>query len=128
MKRELRVKNYLRYADDFALIDCRKKYLEKLLPLIDNFLKNNLKLNLHPEKVFFKKWHSGVDWLGYNIFSYHIILRTKTKKRMLRKMALKKDELRRGIISVEKFSQSLNSYLGVLKHCRGRGLRRAMFA
>lgn len=71
-----------------------------------------------------RKTFQGVDFLGYLIFPHHIVLRTKTKKRILKKMALRKKELAAGKISAEKFNQSLQSYLGALNHCRGSSLKK----
>jgi hypothetical protein len=97
----------------------QKECLEYLLAQIEVFLKNNLKLDLHPNKIFLQKWHNGIDWLGYIVFPHHTILRTKTKRRMLKKVKAKKIELKRGKISAKSFNQSLQSYFGVLKHCCG---------
>ena len=82
MKRELKVKYYIRYADDFVILSEDKNYLENLLPKISDFLENNLKLQLHPDKIFIKTLASGVDFLGWVHFPYHRILRTSTKNRM----------------------------------------------
>jgi hypothetical protein len=122
-KRDLRIKYYLRYADDFIILDTEKERLEKLVPVLSDFLENNLKLQLHPDKLIIKKIHSGIDFLGYIVYPTHIILRNKTKKRMLKKIAAKKMELDTGIISAETFDNVLQSYLGMLAHCRGTGIR-----
>ena len=47
------------------------------------FLVNNLKLTMHPDKVFIKTISSGVDFLGWVHFSKHRVLRTSTKKECL---------------------------------------------
>jgi hypothetical protein len=60
-----------------------------------------------------------VDFLGYVSLPRYIVLRTKTKQRMLKKIRLKKRELENGLITKESFNQSLQSYLGILYHCRG---------
>lgn len=122
-KRDLGIKHYLRYADDFIILDIEKERLEKLVPVLGDFLENSLKLQLHPDKLIIKKIHSGIDFLGYIVYPTHIILRTKTKRRMLRKIAAKKRELDAGIISAETFDNTLQSYLGMLTHCRGMGIR-----
>jgi len=46
MKRELKVKYYIRYADDFVILSEDKKYLEELLLKISNFLEKELKLEI----------------------------------------------------------------------------------
>ncbi|OGI86443.1 hypothetical protein A3A01_01040 [Candidatus Nomurabacteria bacterium RIFCSPLOWO2_01_FULL_39_17] len=64
VKRGLKVKYYIRYADDFVILSEDGNYLEKILPEINNFLEKKLKLQLHPDKVFIKTLASGVDFLG----------------------------------------------------------------
>ncbi|MFH1608979.1 MAG: reverse transcriptase/maturase family protein, partial [Patescibacteria group bacterium] len=51
VKHKLKVKYYIRYADDFVALSKDKKYLEDILIEIKNFLETKLKLNLHPNKV-----------------------------------------------------------------------------
>jgi hypothetical protein len=125
VKRELRVKNYLRYTDDFVLLSRDRAEIEHVLPLIRDFLLRDLGLDLHPTKVFFRKWHQGVDFLGYNHFPYFRILRTKTKKRMLRKLKKRREEFEEESEKDDSnLCQTVASYLGVLSHARGRGLAR----
>lgn len=123
IKRGLREKYYIRYADDFLILNTDKERLKKLISIVGDFLQINLKLHLHSDKISIRKIHQGIDFLGAVIFPSHIILRTKTKKRMLRKIAEKKRELDAGIISAETFDDTLQSYLGMLTHCRGEEIR-----
>lgn len=111
MKHELKVKYYIRYADDFVVLNEDKKYLEELLPKISEFLEQKLKLNLHPDKVFIKTLFSGVDFLGWVHFPRYRILRTATKKRMFRKLSenLKKERV--------------ISYLGMLSYGNSHKLK-----
>lgn len=121
-KRELRIKNYLRYTDDFVLLSRDRTELERVLPLIRRFLLHDLDLDLHPAKVSFRKWHQGVDFLGYGHFPYYRVLRTKTKKRMIRKLRNQREEFEARAIDEDEVRQTVASYLGVLSHSRNRGL------
>lgn len=107
VKRRLGIKYYVRYADDFLILDQCRENLENLIPVLRDFLATNLKLELHPNKILLRKWHSGVDFLGYNSFPHHRVLRTKTKKRMFFKVAAK----------------NIASYLGVLSHANSYKLK-----
>lgn len=104
VKRRLKVKYYIRYADDFVIISEYKNYLEKLITEISEFLKSKLGLSLHPGKLYIKTLDSGVDFLGWVNFSKHRVLRTSTKRRMMR--------------NLEKSSKSgvVISYEGLLSH------------
>lgn len=126
IKNELKVAYYIRYADDFILLSQDRKYLENLLPVIDKFLKIKLDLELHPKKIIFRKFGGGVDFLGYIIFPYHILLRTKTKRRMLRKIKSKIVEFKAGKISENKVNETIQSYLGYLAHANTYEFRKEL--
>jgi retron-type reverse transcriptase len=110
MKNELKIKYYLRYADDFAIFSRDRKYLENLIPQIDRFLRERLKLTLHPKKVFIKSFASGVDFLGWVHFPDHRVLRTASKRRMFRGLKNNPTE------------QAFASYVGMLTHGNANGL------
>lgn len=122
MKHKLKVKDYLRYTDDFMVVSRDRKYLEGLIPEIESFLKENLKLELHPNKVIINKFRQGHDFLGYVVRPHHILMRTKTKKRMFKKIKLNSENYKKGLISKTKVEQSFQSYLGVLTHADAFGL------
>jgi retron-type reverse transcriptase len=105
MKHELRVMYYIRYADDFVIMSTDKKYLLDILKEIHVFLQSKLLLSLHPNKISIKTLSSGVDFLGWVHFFNHRVLRTATKKRMMRNMIMK-----------SKKQEIIQSYLGMLKH------------
>ena len=122
VKRELKEKYYLRYADDFVVLSCDKSHLEDLIVKLRSYLIDILDLELHPDKIILCKWSQGIDFLGYVTFPYYTVLRTKTKKRMLRKIRQNCRLLNRNEMSREKFDQVMQSYFGILSHCRSHGL------
>lgn len=111
IKHRLKAKYYIRYADDFVILSSDKASLIRDLQLVSNFLQNELKIELHPKKVFMKTAASGVDFLGWINFPHHAVLRTKTKRRMMSR------------IKKSPTPQNLASYLGLLKHGDTFGLR-----
>jgi hypothetical protein len=104
VKHKLKAKYYLRYADDFVFFSSRRAWLLDIVPQIENFLVEKLRLTLHPEKIILKTVTSGVDFLGWVHFPHHRILRKITKCRML--LRIRKNPK----------SETLQSYLGLLKH------------
>lgn len=116
IKHKLKVKNYARYTDDFVIVSDDKNYLEDLLPPIREFLKTELHLELHPKKVILRKHNRGIDFLGYVILPHHIKLRTKTKRKIPKKLRQNIALYRNGEISEISLKSSLASYLGVLSH------------
>ncbi len=124
IKHKLKVKYYIRYCDDFVVLNTEKGYLKELILQVNNFLKERLKLFLHQDKVIIRKHHQGIDFLGYVSFPYYRILRTKTKKRMFKKIRVRIKGLNQNKISKKSFNQTIQSYLGVLKHCNSHKLKR----
>ena len=89
IKHKLKIKYYIRYADDFVIFSDDRVWLGKLIPEIFHFLDSRLKLTLHPNKVSISTLASGVDFLGWVHFYEHRVLRTAAKRRMLRNIKAK---------------------------------------
>ena len=104
VKHKLKAKHYIRYADDFVFFSEDREVLKKLIPLIEEFLRVKLKLQLHPDKLFIKTLVSGVDFLGWVNFPYHKVLRTTTKRRMFKR------------IKEHPTPETFASYEGLLSH------------
>jgi retron-type reverse transcriptase len=104
IKHKLKTKFYIRYADDFVILSDNQDDLIRLLPKIEEFLQIDLKLKLHPDKVFIKTLASGIDFLGWIHFPHHRVLRTKTRRRIEQRISQKPNDKR------------LQSYLGLLQH------------
>jgi hypothetical protein len=100
VKHKLKAKYYIRYADDFVILSTDRQQLMNQLTTMKEFLKKELKLSLHPNKIILKTFASGIDFLGWVNFPKNRVLRTATKRRMLKKVREK----------------NLQSYLGLLKH------------
>lgn len=111
VKNELKEKYYIRYADDFVFLGRDKNHLENLIPKISTFLENELKLSLHPNKVFIKTISSGVDFLGWINFPKHRVLRTSTKRKMFRNLKGEPKE------------ETKSSYVGLLSHGNAHKLK-----
>ncbi len=104
VKHKLKAKNYVRYADDFVFLSHDKGWLESVVPRVQEFLQTNLKLSLHPNKLFLSSIGSGVDFLGWVNFPDHRILRVTTRSRMFAR------------INMHPTKETLQSYLGLLGH------------
>src|SRR3989338_8543301 len=103
MKHKLKVRHYIRYADDFVILS-DKQHLLEIVRYIALFLRERLKLELHPCKVSLATFASGIDFLGWVHFPDHRVLCGSTKRRMT---ARTRDCDNENVI---------NSYLGLLKH------------
>jgi len=105
IKHKLRIKYYLRYADDFVILDQNENILCSRINSLRQFLKNNLKIELHPEKIILRKLSWGIDFCGYIILPHYLLPRTKTKIRILKK-----------VLNQKTSNQALQSYLGYFSH------------
>jgi len=76
IKRELKVKKYVRYVDDFIIIGSSKEILLKQKTSIEKFLTNKLMLNLR-EDYKIKKVYTGIDFLGYIINKKYMLVRKR---------------------------------------------------
>lgn len=108
IKHRLRIKYYIRYADDFVILEANKSSFPYYVDAIREFLKEGLKLELHPNKIIIRKLDWGIDALGYIVLPHYILPRTKTRKRILKKIKQK--------IGSENSEQSLQSFLGYFSH------------
>ncbi len=70
VKRELKIKHYGRYVDDFFIIDKDKEKLKGLIKTIDQFLKINLDISIHPKKIYLQECNKGVHFLGAMVRPY----------------------------------------------------------
>ncbi len=104
VKHKLKIKYFVRYADDFVFLSRDKSFLKSLIPIVRSFLLFDLHLTLHPNKIFLKTIASGVDFLGWVHFTDHRVLRTVTKNRMYKR------------IQEHPTQETMQSYLGLLKH------------
>lgn len=110
-KHKLKAKYYIRYADDFVVFSEDHKRLNILLSQIQTFLLENLKLKLHPDKILTRTLASGVDFLGWAHFHDYRVLRTTTKRHMMKKL------------EVSNSPEALRSYLGLLTHGNAHKIR-----
>ena len=116
VKHVLRIKHYVRYTDDFLIVDNDPTKLEQLLAPIQDFLRKRLRLELHPDKVEIRRYSKGVDFLGYVSFPHFRLLRKKTEKRMFRKLDHIVTDHKRDAVTKGRAEASLNSYMGMLSH------------
>lgn len=120
LKEEKHIRYYHRYMDDMVIFGSSKEELHRLFYEINDYLQNNLKLQIKDNWQVFPTQIRGVDFLGYRFFGKYTLVRKRTYKRMKRKMLkyIKCDELN--------FNQkcSVVSYEGWLIHCDAHRLRK----
>ncbi len=77
-KRQLKIRYYLRYADDVVMLNQDKQQLLYWQQRIQEFLLQKLKLTLNPTKTKIASIYQGVDFVGYLVKPNRIYVRNKT--------------------------------------------------
>ncbi len=116
IKEQLKVKNYVRYMDDFVLLVPKKEEAKRLLVLIKEFLNKKLQLELNSKSKYFLN-KNGIDFCGYRIFETHILLRKRFKNKIKKKIKLWKHLIDNNKFIYSKFLLSVNSCKGHASHC-----------
>jgi len=125
VKQELRVKNYVRYCDDFLLFFNDKKELGNMAEKVRTFCKERLKLRLSKCDLF--PTSRGVDFLGYRHFpAGYLLLRKSTAKRMKQRARAIPYELKHGILTKERALSAVMSMKGWMKHANTHHLALTM--
>ncbi len=98
VEHELKPKAYLRYGDDFILIEQNKERLIALKTAATKFLKNHLKLVIHPtcEKIF--KARHGLKFLGVVMRPWERLLNRRNMKRSRLQLSVRNAASYRGLI------------------------------
>ncbi|MDO8517615.1 MAG: reverse transcriptase domain-containing protein [Nanoarchaeota archaeon] len=120
VKHKLRVKYYIRYVDDFVILHKSKEQLEEWKIKIDEFLKQELKLELHKEKSKIIPLSHGIDFVGFRNFYHFKLLR----KRNIRKIFIKIEKYKREEISKEKMLECFHGWDAYAKWANSYNLRR----
>ena len=113
VKHELKVKEYIRYMDDFAILAKSKEELHIIKHKIKAFLEEALKLELHKRKQWIFPASIGIDFLGYVIWQDHRRLRKRNIKRFINRLKIFEN---REDIPEEHIKGSLMSWKGYSQH------------
>ena len=116
IKRQLKIKNYVRYMDDFILILETKKECILLKRLIEKFLHERLKLELNSKSKYYPA-KMGVNFCGYRIFTTHRLLRNSSKKKIKKNIKTFNKLYHNNMLNINFAIQSINSWIGHASHC-----------
>ncbi len=124
--KELGLKFYGRYVDDFIIVHQDKDYLKSLIPQLSNFLHSTLQLTLHPKKIYLQHYSKGVKFLGTVIKPNRIYIANRTKGNFYYAIEKQNKVVRNHKPTKEEnaaFLSSMNSYLGIMKHYKSYKIR-----
>lgn len=117
------VNHYVRYCDDFIIFGHDKNKLLEDAEKIKRFLNEKLFLELPAGKTVFRKLKWGIDFCGSVILPNGILLRDRTKGRMLGTMTAAANKFDSGKISLSDLRKKFDSYFGLLSHCKAHNLK-----
>jgi len=118
VKKQLGEKSYIRYCDDFIILSNSRAQLSLLVSRLQVFLMDQLKLEMHPDKVIIRSLNSGIDFLGAVLLPYRMVPRTKTMNRIIKKSKKLFEQVKTGKLMTQRLKQSLSSYFGHLSHTK----------
>mgnify|MGYP001557949732 CR=1 FL=1 len=122
VKHKLKTKYYIRYVDDFVILHNSKEQLESWKQKISRFLKESLKLKLHPQKSRIISLSKGIDFVGFRNFYYFRLLR----KRNLENIYSKIKKYKNGELDKEKLLESFQGWNAYAKWANSYRLRRGV--
>ena len=127
VKEDLRCRYYIRYMDDFVVLEKDKARLHEVKAEMEDYLAGfRLKLHVHKCQIFPVK--DGTDFLGYQVFPTHRRLRPSSVRRARRRLRGLREDYDSGKIAWTDVNHSVQSWLGHVKHADTYGLRRAIFS
>jgi RNA-directed DNA polymerase len=106
VKHVLRIRHYVRYVDDFILLDQSPQRLNAALADIDAFLPSTLGVQLNPRKTILQPIERGIDFVGHVIKPWRRTTRPRTLRVAMQRIEAMPDG--------EVFEAG-NSYMGLLR-------------
>ncbi|MCD4666542.1 helix-turn-helix domain-containing protein [archaeon] len=116
IKHKLKVKYYIRYVDDFVILDSSAKKLEEYKEKINEFLTEKLDIKLHEDKSRILKLSKGINFLGLRIFPRHKLITRKNLEKFERNFKKLKLLYKEGIISHEKITEIFEGWLAYISN------------
>ena len=111
-----------RYVDDFATFSMEKDKLLLAIPKIREFLWEQLRLTLHPMKVYLQPVRHGFKFCGSVIKPGRVYAGNRTVGNAMN-MILHYNKLKNKETVAEEFVQRYNSYMGYLVHRNAYAIR-----
>ena len=118
IKRTLKIRHFVRYVDDVIILGADPKELSGIANQLERFVTDQLGVRFHPAKTHIQRAEQGINFVGYVIRPYARYLRRRTVSAAHRAAKIGGDTLQ----------QSMNSYLGLMRHSSGWHQRKKLAA
>ncbi len=128
VKHGLRAKYYIRYVDDFVILHRDRTVLKKWKEEIGDFLRHELKIQLHKEKTRIIPLKRGITLLGFRVFRHYRLLKRSNARRIWKRLDRMRNRYDAGEITREKVRQSFEGWLAYAKFANTYDLRERVLA
>ena len=125
-KRQLQLKHYLRYVDDFAAFSDDWHELAEARIAMEAYLAT-LRLKMHPIKSQLFETRHGANFVGFRVLPDRIRVRNDNLRRARRRMKQLQRDYEAGTITLKPLVQRLQSWEAHLLHGDTYRLRRKVF-
>lgn len=124
VKHRLKARYYIRYVDDFIILHKRKKLLAIWKEMINEFLKTELKLTLHPDKSQIIPLRDGLLFVGYRIFYYNKRLRKRNIRKFMKSFEERLKLYEQGTLPYKLFIEQLQGWFGYAEWANTHAFRK----
>jgi hypothetical protein len=125
-KHVLKAGYYGRYVDDVMLLHEEPDVLNGWYARMDEFIKSRLAIHFHPNKKQLNLVEKGITFTGFIIKAGRVYLRQSSLSKCQQKIrAWERKGAPVDTETLKDISQSLNSYLGMLRQVNGYNARKA---
>ncbi len=111
--------HYGRYVDDFYILHPDRELLKRHIREIDTYLRENLRLNLHPRKVYLQEFSRGVAFLGAVVKPHRSYISNRTRAHFVELLGFFGAHLRANPQPSGRFltymQSAINAYLGCMR-------------
>ena len=137
-KHTLACRHYIRYCDDFLILDRSPERLAELREAVRVFIADTLRLTLNERYATIAPVTNGIDFLGYIIYPDHLLVRRRSINNLRTRLdAFRHDHIRQhddGLLAIphntpaaKKLQGVMASYFGHFKWADTIRLRRSIF-
>ncbi len=116
---KLKIKNYIRFVDDFVIFGNDKNFLSLCIENITVFLEQ-YRLNVHRTKANVRKTCNGITFLGYRVLPDKIRLKSDNLIKARRRIKKNRFLLVNGLMTHESFNNSFHAWRGHVKIVTGK--------
>ena len=128
VKHKLRAKFYIRYVDDFVILESDTEKLEFYKWQIDAFLKKKLNLQLHKDKSKILKLGNSIHFLGFRVFYYPRLLKKSNLRKMMSTLQILKERYGYGELDYDPIYDFMEGWIAYARNANAYRLRKKILA